>query len=185
MNNRLAPLDDIRSVIAKRRRKALENNETKRIVGSLFRTLLILFAFILIFNIWFSFRIVDGNVMYPALSDGDLTLTFKKSSYVKNDVVFYEVNGETHVGRVVAKSGDIVDITEDGNLLVNGTVQTGEILFKTYPPNDFSGALTVEKNSVYILGDNRTDTTDSRKFGCISLDKIKGKIITLIRHRGI
>lgn len=185
MNNRLSPFDDIRTEIRKRRRKALEKNETQRIVASLIRTLLILFIFILIFNIWFSFKIVDGNGMFPALSDGDLTLTFKDSKYVKNDVVFYEVDGKTYVGRVVAKADDIVDITEEGTLFVNGTPQNGEIVFKTYPPDTWNGAITVEKNTVFILGDNRSDTEDSRDFGCISLDNVRGKIVALLRHRGI
>lgn len=121
--------------------------------------------------------------MFPSLSDGDLTLCTAENEYKKNDVVFYKANEKQYTGRVVAKGGDRVDITENGLLIVNGTSQTGEIVFLTLPPEDWNGEITVPENSLFILGDYRTDAKDSREFGCISVDDVQDKVIALFRHR--
>ena len=77
----------------------------------------------------FLFTQVKGNSMFPALKDGDLAIGFRlQQSYQKGDVVLYERDGDLWVGRVAARPGDYVTIQEDGTLLVNGTVQSGEIL---------------------------------------------------------
>ena len=44
-----------------------------------------------------------------------------QQEYVKNDVVLYTVNGETHIGRVIARETDVVTLDDSGTLLVNGT----------------------------------------------------------------
>ena len=88
-------------------------------------------------------------------------------NYVKNDVVLYEKEGKIRTGRVLAKEGDVVQIDESGTLTVNGTIQTGEILFPTYPGDDQTYPLRVPEGSLYVLGDHRTETIDSRELGCI------------------
>lgn len=185
MKHELSPFRPMTDMIQKRRREALERAEIRQLSGSILRTLLILAVFVLAFQIWFSFKIVDGNGMFPALSDGDLTLCYRQDSFVKNDVVFYTVEGVEYVGRVAAKAGDYVEISEEGTLRVNGTPQTGEIVYPTYPPTDWEGGFQVPENTVFILGDHRIETLDSRDFGCIPLENVEARVFTLIRHRGI
>ena len=45
--------------------------------------------------------------------------------------------------------------------------------------------ITVGEGQVFILGDNRPQASDSRTFGCIDLNDVKGKVIAVIRTRGI
>ena len=72
------------------------------------------------------------NGMFPSVKAGDLLIGFRmERNYVKNDVVLYEKEGKIRTGRVLAKEGDVVQIDESGTLTVNGTIQTGEILFPT------------------------------------------------------
>lgn len=80
--------------------------------------------------------------------------------------------------------GDVLDFSEEGVLTVNGTVQAGEIVFPTYPPKDWEGQFEVPADSVFVLGDYRTQTEDSRDFGCIALEDIEGKAITMHRRSG-
>ena len=123
--------------------------------------------------------------MYPAILDGDILIGYRlDKNYLKNDVVVCRADEQKIIGRVAARAGDSVDITEDGRLFVNGTEQTGEIAFPT-EPGDQTYPYTVPEGCVYILGDYRTHTTDSRDFGPVPTKDIKGKVISLFRRRGI
>ena len=126
-----------------------------------------------------------GTDMYPAILDGDILLGYRlNSTDLKNDVVVCEVDGKDVVGRIVAKGGDSVNITEDGTLYVNGTEQTGEIAFPTAPGSQ-TYPYTVPEGCVYLLGDYRTHTTDSRDFGPVAVTDIKAKVVNIFRRRGI
>ena len=56
-------------------------------------------------------------------------------------------------------------LDESGKLLINGTAQNGEILYPTYAEEGLEYPLTVPENHVFILGDYRTQTVDSRDLG--------------------
>lgn len=129
---------------------------------------------------------VRGNAMFPALKDGDLLIAFRmQKDYAKRDVVVYTAGGETYVGRVVARATDVVTIDDSGNLLVNGTNQTGEIMYPTYAKEVLTYPFAVPEDHLFVLGDYRTQTEDSRDFGAIPMEDVEGKIITIVRRRGL
>lgn len=179
----MTPLETIRKEIKVKRQEAIIHRNTMQMLFSILRMIIFLVIFVLIILHFISFKFVEGNGMFPSLCDSDLVMCFEKQEYQKNDIVFYTVNGEEYVGRVVAKGGDYIDYTESGNIIVNGTVQNGEIVFPTYKPEDWTETLVIPINYVYILGDYRTQTNDSRNFGCIALDDVECKVSTLLRHR--
>lgn len=128
----------------------------------------------------------SGNSMFPAVKDGDLLFGFRlKEEYREDDVIVYTVDGETYVGRIVALSGDAVTLDDSGTLLVNGTAQGGEILYPTYAKGDTSYPYTVPDGCAFVLGDYRTQTEDSRDFGPIPMENVEGKVITILRRRGL
>ena len=123
--------------------------------------------------------------MYPAILYGDIVLGYRlDTNYLKNDVVVCKAGSRKVIGRVVARGGDSVDMTKDGRLFVNGTEQTGEIAFVTNPGKQ-SYPYTVPDGCVYLLGDYRTNTTDSRSFGAVKVENIKAKVVSIFRRRGI
>lgn len=127
-----------------------------------------------------------GNGMFPSVKDGDLLVCFRlPKEYAKNDVVVYRRDGRLLVGRIAAMETDFVLLDESGSLLVNGTNQAGEIMYPTYPKKGIAYPYRVPEGCVFILGDYRTRTKDSRDYGPISLKDVKGKVITLLRRRGI
>lgn len=139
---------------------------------------------------WFLFSQVffvgqaPDNDMFPAVKNGDLLIGFRlQKSYSKNDVVVYEVNGKMRVGRILGRESDIITMDDSGILLVNGTAQSGEILFPTYAKEGMEYPYTVPTGSVFILGDYRTQAEDSRDFGCLTLRSVKAKVITILRRR--
>ena len=124
--------------------------------------------------------------MFPAVKDGDLVIAFRfQREYAKNDVVVYTADGKTHIGRIVARATDVVTLDDSGKLLVNGTNQAGEILYPTYAKEGIDYPYKVPVDHVFILGDYRTQTEDSRDFGPIPMENVEGKVITILRRRGL
>lgn len=182
MNKNLSPLMEFDRIICRRRRKAVTANQNRKLLLDTIRMVAVLCAAVIVFFLFFGFKIVDGNGMYPALHDGDLTLVWHKSEYIKDDIVFYKANGTEYCGRVMAKGGDRIRFSEDGRLYVNGSVQTANAVFPTYY-SDGENEIVVPQNSVYVLGDYRTDCTDSRTLGAIPLKDITAKVISVVRHK--
>ena len=104
---------------------------------------------------------------------------------MKNDVVVYTAQGTAHIGRIAARAGDVVTLDDSGTLLVNGTAQSGEILYPTYPGEALTYPYSVPQGQVFILGDYRTQAQDSRSFGPVPLTQIQAKVITILRRRGL
>lgn len=131
-------------------------------------------------------RITDPS-MKPAMHEGDLAIYYRLDKrFHIGDVAAVQYQGKTLMGRVVAMEGDLVDITGDG-LIVNGAIQFSEDIYfgTTQFAQGVSFPLTVGEGQVFLLGDNRPSATDSRIYGCVDLKDIKGKVIALIRTRGL
>lgn len=175
--------ETIAGIITARRNRALDRQG----YGSLLLRLLFLaLAAWVLFSQVFLLCQVRGNAMFPAVKDGDLVIAFRiQREYAKNDVVVYSAEGETHIGRIAARAGDVVTLDDSGKLLVNGTNQSGEILYPTYAKEGITYPYQVPEGHIFVLGDYRTQTEDSRDFGPIPMDKIRGKVITLLRRRGL
>lgn len=129
---------------------------------------------------------VSGNAMFPAIKDGDLILAYRlQKELAKNDVIVYTRDGQYRIGRIIGREGDVIMMDDTGNLLVNGTAQGGEILYPTYAKEACTYPYVVPEKSFFLLGDYRTQTEDSRDFGAIPASDVKGKVITILRRRGI
>lgn len=184
MTNRFGhPLDGIHREIRRRRNRLAV---IRGYLGLLQNILILLVILLIVFTQVFTINIAHGTNMFPAVLDGDVLFGYRLDrTFIKNDVVICEVKGKQVVGRVVAKAGDTVNITKGGDLYVNGTVQKGEIAFPTDPGKKQKYPYTVPKDCVYLLGDYRTHTYDSRNFGPVSKKDIRAKIVSVIRRRGI
>lgn len=122
---------------------------------------------------------------YPMIKDGDLCITYRLGKLSQGDAVVYTTDGMVRYGRLIAMEGDVVDVSNDcvtvnGYLLYEDTIYptTSEDSFIEYP-------YTVPDGCVFLLNDFRSDTLDSRTYGGIPLDNTNGKIVFLIRKRGI
>ncbi|MBR2324061.1 MAG: signal peptidase I, partial [Clostridia bacterium] len=92
--------------------------------------------------------------------------------------------GELIIKRVIAIEGDTFEIGEDGVIRITYTDEIGNKVNKaikeTYVNNGESTVITkttVKQGEVYLLGDNRAVSYDSRTFGAVSVKGIVGKII--------
>ena len=175
--------ETITDTITARRNRALDHQDC---ISLVLRILVLALAGWVMFTQVFLITQASGNAMFPAVKDGDLVIAFRmQQEYAKNDVVVYTVDGEPHIGRIVARATDTVMLDDSGKLLVNGTNQTGEILYPTYAKDGLIYPYAVPEGHVFVLGDYRTQTEDSRDFGPISMENVQGKVITILRRRGL
>lgn len=123
--------------------------------------------------------LVEGSSMEPTLLDGERLLVEKMTYYFQNPrpgevVVFkYPKNPRRDfIKRIVATAGDTITL-RDGQLLVNGKPVNEPYVQR---PGHFDfGPLKVPSDSVFVLGDNRVNSQDSRFFGTVPYENIKGK----------
>jgi signal peptidase I len=118
--------------------------------------------------------------MQPALNPGDHVLVAKLSAPRRGDLVVFTAprDGTLMVKRIAAVGGDRVGI-EHGELVVNGRVAREPYVRHPIPTGAgiYLGPFTVPSDSVFVLGDNRTDSVDSREFGPVRRDAIVGRVV--------
>lgn len=133
----------------------------------------------------FGIHVNHSNSSYPMIKDGDLCLTYKLGDIKQGDVIAFTANGETKFARVIALEGDSVEIKND-YVAVNGIGIFDETVYSTSAEGStISYPYKVPSGTVFVLNDLRSDTSDSRTLGGIPLSDCKGKVIFVLRRRGI
>ena len=128
---------------------------------------------LIVIQFCFSVVRVSGTSMEPTLIEGEYIIVNKRASIQRGDVVLaIDPDGQYIVKRVVALAGDLVCI-KSNSVFVN------EILYdslQNHSNESYVVKVEVPDNSVFLLGDNRTESIDSRRYGCISIDKVCGVV---------
>lgn len=130
---------------------------------------------------------IEGTSMLNTLNDKDITFIEKISSMThiikRDEIIIFNSRNENNdlfIKRVIGIAGDKIQI-KNGKVYING-----HILSEPYLANNtitdsgpFIGdkIYTVPKGYVFVLGDNRSNSTDSRFFGPVNIDDIKGHAI--------
>ncbi|KAK4791006.1 hypothetical protein SAY86_031419 [Trapa natans] len=135
---------------------------------------------------------IPSSSMYPTLRIGDRIIVEKASYYFRkpavNDIVTFrnptqklELNkdeprkDEIFIKRIVAKAGDWVEV-KHGKLYVNGIARDEDFIAEI---QRYSSRLTyVPEDHVYVLGDNRNNSYDSRIWGPLPVENIVGRFVT-------
>lgn len=126
---------------------------------------------------------VDGGSMNPTLLHGDrLIVSNLSKNYEQGDVVVFvapEYMDEPLVKRIIATEGQLVEINFD-----KGIVKVDEqVMYEPYiaeltvDAQDYDGPIEVPEGCVFVMGDNRNRSTDSRtdEIGCVDTRYILGK----------
>ena len=151
----------------------------------------LLMAIILIFTLIFRIVVVSGPSMYDTLLDGDYLLLLSNTFYrepKQGDVVVISMdsydNGTPIVKRVIATEGQTVDIDfSAGVVYVDGQALDEPY---TYTPTNLQEGMefpkTVEEGCLFVMGDNRNESKDSRnpEIGLVDTREVLGKAIVLI-----
>lgn len=151
-------------------------------VMELLSVLIILYILV---GVIFGIAAAPNDDMYPVAAAGDLVIYYRFDKDVRSqDIIVFKTNGAERVGRVIAKSGDKVDITDEGTVKVNdNTIIEPNIHAATYRFEGYVDyPVNLENGQCFVLCDVRNGTEDSRYFGAVSKNSIKGTVITVIRR---
>ena len=153
----------------------------------LLKILIIILVFVLLFTFVFGATRLRQTSMQPNIKEGDLVLYYRlDKSYVATNCVAYRYKGQTQVMRVVAVAGDTVDMTEDG-LVINGSLQSEPNPTKETLPftEGIDYPVKLKYGEVFLLGDDRENSEDSRIYGPVKAKNTLGEVMTVIRRRNI
>jgi signal peptidase I len=124
---------------------------------------------------------VSGLSMAPNITSGEYvlinTFAYRFAAPARGDVVAFRHDEETHdvfIKRIVGLPGDRVRI-DRGTVFVDGTALP-EPYVRYVDPRSFPETV-VPADSVYVLGDNRADSDDSRFFGTVPYERILGRAL--------
>ena len=119
--------------------------------------------------------VYDADIQNPiAIYNQEPEGLFNKFTYY-----VLEINKKSFIKRVIGVEGDHVKIA-DGKVYINGKELEESYLQDGVITTALDGAFTeliVPKGTVFVMGDNREHSTDSRRFGCIPLEKVESKVL--------
>lgn len=128
-------------------------------------------------------RYINSESMIPTLEVNDRVFVdkifYKKSGLQRQDVIIFAppekaFTRDDYIKRIVGLPGDEVEIKE-GYLWVNGEIW--EELYVAEMVNDNFGPVIVPEGQIFVLGDNRNNSSDSRSWGFVPEANIKGKAL--------
>lgn len=155
-------------------------------ISKIMLTILLITFFVNMFVLGI-FRI-SGESMEPNFFDGELVLVDKLSYANKipsrGDVIILEFPADPEnrkfIKRVIGLPGEIIEI-KDGSIFINNELLQEEYLDDNVNIEPTIQALTLKSDEVYVVGDNRLDSYDSRFFGPLPVNHIVGKATTRLK----
>jgi signal peptidase I len=125
---------------------------------------------------------VDGFSMIPTLEDGEFVLVskinYKLGNVERGDIVVFHFPMDPEqelIKRVMGLPGDTI-VVQNGQVSVNGQV-LNEPYIAAAPA--YAGEWTVPEGQLFVLGDNRNDSSDSHSWGFLPLEKVVGKAVVI------
>ena len=135
---------------------------------------------VLIATLWLPVLQVYGNSMTPTLQNGEIIFTVKVSEFEPGDIISFYYNNKILIKRVIARSGEWVNMDADGNVYVNETLLDEPYLDeKAFGDCNIELPYQVPEGRVFVMGDHRSTSVDSRNsaVGCVAQEQIVGKIL--------
>lgn len=157
------------------------SRKTKELIKKIYPYIIVVIVVILIRSFIVTPAVVDGQSMEDTLYNNNVVilnkLDYKLNDIKRFDVVVLKYNGEKLIKRVIGLPGEHVEY-KDGNLYIDGFL-TEDSYGKT-GTDDFKletlGYLNIPGDMYFVVGDNRSNSADSRILGLIKKDDILGSV---------
>jgi len=123
---------------------------------------------------------VENISMLPTLQPGEFVLVnklaYQMGEFDRGDIVVFHYSAqEDYIKRVIGLPGDVVEVT-DGEVRVNEQ-RLDEPYISASP--DYTGVWTVPDGSLFVLGDNRNQSSDSHRWGFIEEQSVVGEALVV------
>ena len=157
------------------------NTRFRQLLKSTVYTLIVVAALaVLVAVLFMPVLRIYGSSMTPTLNEGEIVVSLKTRNIKPGDVVGVYYGSKLLIKRCMALDNQWVNITEDGDVYVDGEiVEEPYIEKKSHGQCDISMPYQVPENTIFVLGDNRETSVDSRMstLGCIDKEEVVGKIV--------
>ena len=128
---------------------------------------------------------IYSNSMSPTLKDRDIVVSVKQQTFETGDIVAFYYNNKILVKRVIAQSGEWVNVTPEGDVYVGKTSTDMQLLDEPYVTDKALGDCNIEfpyqvpESRVFVMGDHRSISIDSRNtaVGCVAEEQLVGKLV--------
>lgn len=160
-----------------------KRNYSRVLRSTIYILIVVAAATVIVAVLLFPMLQITGTSMADTLKEGDIVLAWSGSEYKTGDVAAFYYNNNILVKRVIATSGDWVEIDGEGTVTVNG-----EVLNEPYVSEKSLGYCNitfpyqVPEGRSFLLGDHRDTSMDSRseEIGCVADDMMVGEIVFCI-----
>jgi signal peptidase I len=136
--------------------------------------------------------LVDGSSMVPTLEDANRLIVNKliytiKSPEPEDVIVFHATKEQDYIKRIIATAGQTIAVRND-KLYINGMLKDEPYLRASkekakadgFVLTENFGPVRVPDGDVFVMGDNRRNSTDSRVIGSVRVDSIVGKAEAIV-----
>ncbi len=170
-------LEELEKEFKREERNQNSGKILKRIIGII---VVVVAATVIAATLFLPVLRIYGTSMMPTFEGGDIVLTVKTTDFQKKDIVAFYYNNKILIKRVIATEGEWVDIDEEGNVSVDGKkLEEPYVLNKEKGEFDMKFPYQVPENRLFVMGDNRSVSVDSRNsaIGSVAQEQIVGKLI--------
>ncbi|GJQ34886.1 MAG: signal peptidase I [Anaerolineales bacterium] len=175
-------METLEQVTTEEAAQTQEGTHWKRFVRDMLETLLLAVVLFVGINAVSARVRVDGYSMRPTLEDGEFVLVSKLSyrfgEYERGDIIVFHFPlnpKEELIKRVIGLPGDQVKV-EGNQVYVNGQVLNEEYIFEAPL---YSGEWTVTDGFLFVLGDNRNNSNDSKDWGLLPQENVVGRAVLI------
>ena len=168
-------------LVRKELQKEKDKRSHRRVVGVTVGALVVVIAAVVLIAVFVCPVLqISGDSMEETLHDGDIAVAINSKNLKAGDVIAFYYGNDILLKRVIATSGQQVDIDETGNVYVDGQLlDEPYISEKTRGEFDIELPYQVPEGKCFVMGDHRATSIDSRNtaVGCVGSDMVVGRIL--------
>lgn len=181
--NQHIPMQQTQKQIKRNKKNRMGNKLLGLILNFLVYMCILVICYFVITKFFIGFITLSGDSMNPTYYNEETLIVDKISFNFKNNidrykVIVFEKDNIQYVKRVIGIPGDKIYISENGEIYINGKVYKEEYKFdKITDAGLASNEIELGINEYFVLGDNRSISLDSRSFGVVTKNEIKGIVL--------